>query len=208
MKNEKSEIKKTKLELPRPPISIVEVLIEGKTPLIVHAFGAKVVEGLEKAYAKGAKETDTRTPLEKCEDCLHKFPEPNQTVSGFPAIGFQKAMIRAGKLLDYKMTDLRQSICVNPDIRSFDLIEVQGTWEMRKDRVNVANGKPDIRYRPEFKKWSCILNISFNSSYLEISALLQLIMAAGTSVGIGDWRPEKNGTFGTWTVTNAFIKES
>jgi hypothetical protein len=33
--------------------------------------------------------------------------------------------------------------------------------------------------------------------------VLNLVQLAGFSIGIGDWRPEKGGTFGTFTLKGA-----
>ena len=204
-KTQDVNFKEVNLKIPERTISTIIVEIQGSSPLIVHQFGAKAVKAMEEYQAGTSKKDRTRYPEQESEDCFHKFPEPFSKLYGFPAMGFKLAMVRAGKMLKYKMTDLRQVLFVQPDPRSGELVEIKGEPTLRTDRVNVGNGQLDIRYRPEFKKWSTILNIEFNDNVLKADSVLQLLMAAGQNVGVGDWRPERNGTFGTWLISKARI---
>jgi len=194
--------KTTKLSIPQRTISTMLILLEGISPLIVHQFGEKAIKMMEEYQAGNAKKDRRRNPEQEYLDCLHFFPDGKTT--GFPATGFKAAIVRAGKMLDYRMTDLRQAIFVNPDIDSGELVKINGTYSMRIDMVRVGNGAADIRYRPEYKKWSAQLEIEYNNNFLQPDAVIQLVREAA-NVGIGDWRPEKNGTMGRWKVTNAVL---
>ena len=58
----------------------------------------------------------------------------------------------------------------------------------------------DLRYRPTWKEWSAEVEISYFTGMLDRTAILALLDAAGTGVGIGEWRPERNGDNGTFRV--------
>ena len=85
-----------------------------------------------------------------------------------------------------------------------DLLEIKGSKpKMREDIVRLNSGpKPvaDIRYRAEFEKWSVEIPVRFNQSAITPEIITNLFNIAGFSVGIGEWRPEKNGAFGMFEV--------
>jgi len=64
----------------------------------------------------------------------------------------------------------------------------------------LGNGAADIRYRPEFDPWSVDLEIKYNAAVLSAEQIVNLVNLAGFSVGVGDWRPEKSGTHGTFHI--------
>jgi hypothetical protein len=71
---------------------------------------------------------------------------------------------------------------------------------MREDTVRVGAGSTDLRYRPEFRNWSMILNFEFDAQSLTQPTILNLVQRAGFGVGLGEWRPEKGGEYGRFEV--------
>ena len=49
------------------------------------------------------------------------------------------------------------------------MVRIHGTPEIREDMVRVGMGAADLRYRGEFKEWSVILPIRFNTCLLYTS---------------------------------------
>ena len=70
---------------------------------------------------------------------------------------------------------------------------------MREDMVRVSMTS-DIRYRGEFRQWAVDLPLRFNAAALSLEQIVALFHVAGFSVGVGEWRPEKNGQYGTFEV--------
>lgn len=65
------------------------------------------------------------------------------------------------------------------------------------------NRTPDIRSRAIIPHWACKIEISFVSPILNAQGIINLLTAAGVTVGIGDWRPEKGkGNYGQFLVVN------
>ena len=81
-----------------------------------------------------------------------------------------------------------------------DLVHVEGEPQRREDMVRVGMGTADIRYRPEFPKWATELDVSYNSRALAAEQIVNLFEIAGFAVGVGEWRPEKDGQFGRFRV--------
>jgi hypothetical protein len=64
----------------------------------------------------------------------------------------------------------------------------------------VGEGTADIRYRPEFKQWKMPVTLKFNAAVISVEQIANLLNTAGFGVGIGEWRPEKNGSYGRFHV--------
>ncbi len=71
---------------------------------------------------------------------------------------------------------------------------------MREDVVTVGRGGTDLRYRPEFREWSAQLEVTYVTSALTRDSVLSLLDAGGMGVGVGEWRPERDGDFGTYRI--------
>jgi hypothetical protein len=71
---------------------------------------------------------------------------------------------------------------------------------MREDVVRLGISGTDLRYRPEFAEWSAELEVIYIKSSLTQDSVLSLIDAGGMGVGVGEWRPEKKGDFGTFMI--------
>jgi len=48
--------------------------------------------------------------------------------------------------------------------------------------------------------WAAALKVTYVTSALTRGSVLSLIDAGGMGVGVGEWRPERNGDFGTYRV--------
>jgi len=79
---------------------------------------------------------------------------------------------------------------------------INGEPGMREDMVRVGMGTADIRYRAEYRDWSALIRVEFVPSVIDLGSVVALIDAGGTN-GIGEWRPEKNGSYGTYEVVGA-----
>jgi hypothetical protein len=60
---------------------------------------------------------------------------------------------------------------------------------------------PDVRFRPMFEGWKARLVIQFSDA-IAMQSVVDLVQRAGR-VGLCEWRPEKDGTFGTFRVSRA-----
>lgn len=187
-----------------PKLRVAKFTVTGRSPLICHRWSEKAIQQiLDKQMKKASGPKEAKDPQEQYEDSLYRARDGY----GFPAIAFKAAAIRAAKMVDgLTMTDCRQMFNVIPD--EGDLLHIQGEPAMRQDMVRISGGTADIRFRGEFREWSSILPLEYNQSLISLEQLANLIELAGFSVGVGEWRPEKGGVFGRFTVLDdASIKE-
>ena len=73
---------------------------------------------------------------------------------------------------------------------------------MREDMVRVGMGAADLRYRGEFTEWQADVPVRYNANAWSIEQLINVFNVAGFASGVGEWRPQKNGNFGMFKVTN------
>jgi len=76
-------------------------------------------------------------------------------------------------------------------------------WGISKhvDSRSVVVGQSRLmRYRPKFHDWTLTVNVVFSPEMLEESDLIRAAENAGMFIGIGDYRPEKGGAFGRFSV--------
>lgn len=55
-------------------------------------------------------------------------------------------------------------------------------------------------YRAEYREWSAVLSIQYDAAFISLSEITNLIQFAGIAIGVGEWRPERNGPFGCFKV--------
>lgn len=181
------------IELPPLNIQTVTFNLIGDSPLIVHAWSEKAKrQMLDKQMKKATKAKDAKDPEADYQACFY-YTESG--AYGFPAIGVKAAMVSACRFVDAKMTVMRGAFHID-----CEMLEVIGDPRPREDMVRVGMGTADIRYRPEFVEWRIPVTIKFNASVIAVDQLANLLNAAGFGVGIGEWRPEKNGSYGRFHV--------
>lgn len=201
----------TAIELPPIDVQRIDIVIIGEEPLICHAWSKKAREEMLAKQMKKAtarKRTAKDPWLDFCEslywlDGMPTAPTEEQVVKGrfgFPAVAFKSAAITAVTTIG-SMTKVlaRQAFHV---IGAY--VQIVGPPpSMRQDMVRVGMGTADIRFRGEFSPWGAILPIHFNAGVLSAEQVVNLVHAGGFGVGVGDWRPEKDGVNGRFRVGSA-----
>jgi len=192
---------KTKIELKNLKIRVVKVPIIGTSPLLIHKFSAKAtleMEAKQQGKSKSSKH-NIRVPKDEYQAAKHISSEGWE---GFPSGGFKKCLIRGAKAVGLVMKDVQTSVFIEPDCIKTNLIRIYGESQLRTDMVRIGMGSADVRYRPEYLEWSAELTISFNEGVVSLDQIFQMIYAGGYGTGIGDWRPEKSGNFGRFTLAD------
>lgn len=185
-----------RIELPALKIETLTLFLVGDSPLIVHAWSEKAKrQMLDKQMKRASKAKEAKDPQADYEACFYRTPDGNY---GFPAIGVKAAMVSACRYVEMKMTEARGAFHIDAE-----MLPVIGEPRPREDMVRVGMGVADLRYRPEFVDWRIPVSIKFNSSVISAEQVANLLNTAGFAVGIGEWRPEKNGSYGRFHVAGA-----
>lgn len=181
----------------------IQVPIVGTMPLIVHNFSEKAKRQMLDAQQGRKTPKQTRDPQTDYEAAFYRTKDGY----GFPVTAFKAATVGAARFYgkDVRMTELRQFLFMHGEISDNDpqaLVPIYGEPRMREDVVRLGgpSRSADLRYRPEFPDWSSVLTITYVTSSLSRDSVLSLIDAGGLGIGVGEWRPEKRGEFGTYRI--------
>jgi len=74
------------------------------------------------------------------------------------------------------------------------------SYEEIDERRAVVQRQGIIRHRPKFINWGCVLSLNIDEDSVPIEHIEEHLNNAGTVIGVGDFRVEKKGTFGTFTA--------
>jgi hypothetical protein len=183
------------ITLPKLDIRTIKVKIVGDSPLICHRWSEKAKrQMLDKQMGIASAGREHKNPEEDYESSLYPHPDGGY---GFPSIAFKSAAVEACTSLGKQITKVaaRQSFHVVGE-----LVQIIGEPQMREDMVRVGQGVADIRFRGEFPKWSCTLTIRYNARVLTDEQIINMLNTSGFAVGIGEWRSERDGSFGLFHV--------
>lgn len=218
-KNEEVIVKIAKVEK-----KTLHVKLIGDTPLIMHAWSEKAKKMMLDAQQgkKSGKAKEFRNPVrefidsmywlsgkpelssdateEECEEAFNKAIE-NGARFGFPATAFKQAgnsaAYRAGMVKN--QAGLRAAWFIKANDGEF--IEIHSDPPvMREDMVKIGMGTADLRYRGEFRNWTAEFDIEYCPQFgFDLDSIISVLDIGGMA-GIGEWRPEKDGTFGMFHV--------
>lgn len=196
--------KESEMQVILRPVEIANTIIAivGQTPLICHRNTA-ILPG-DPGYDSRPKK-DVRPPSERMQDACYLAPgttwDDQQFV--FPGIGVKSALVTGGgRFTQYEMTKLRGLIVIGSE---WIPIISDGPPEKFSVPVRIGNGSGmERRHRPMWRKWSMQVPVRFLSSHITLEEVFNLFETAGSTIGIGDWRPEAKkgpgGIYGTFAV--------
>lgn len=192
-----------RVEIARIDSETLSIPIIGTMPLIVHNFSEKSKRQMLDAQQGRKSPKQAREPEKEYEAAFYRTKDGY----GFPVTAFKAATVGAARFYgkDVSMTSLRQYMFFRGELSDNDpqaLVPIYGEPRMREDIVRLGgpSRSADLRYRPEFPEWTTVLAVVYVKSSLSRESVLSLIDAGGMGIGVGEWRPEKRGEFGTYAI--------
>ncbi len=180
--------------------------IVGTAPLIVHNFGEKSKRQMLEAQQGRKRAKELRDPEADYRSSLYCMVDADGVETyGFPVTAFKAATVGAARFYgkQLKMTELRQFMFFKGILTPADpqqLVPLEGEPRMREDIVRLGGRSADLRYRAEFPEWGAVLEVTYVRTSLARESVLSLVNAGGLGIGVGEWRPEKKGEFGTFEI--------
>jgi hypothetical protein len=195
----------------------IKVPIIGTAPLIVNNWSEKARKQMLDNMQGKKSPKEVKDPQAEYLASLYRIykeaPARSRTTAkpklveayGFPVIAFKAATVSAARFFDksISMTALRQYLFFKGILTKADsqeLVEINGEPDLREDAVKVGVSGHDLRYRGQFWPWSAVLTVTYIKNSIDEDSVLSLIDAGGIGVGVGEWRPERKGAFGTYNI--------
>lgn len=205
------------------------IWIVGDTPLITHAWSQKAkLEMLSKQVKAVKAGKEARNPEQDFVDSLYDLgvdKNGKHRGYGFPTTGVKNCILSAahkdkgiarsaalGALwLDAQMVRVRpalsSAICDMPlsIIYGGDPDQPKHPPLCREDMVKIGAGLnkvANLAYRAQFTVWGLHVTGKYNSAILSDETLGFLIVESGMSSGLGEWRNERKGMFGSFHLAD------
>jgi hypothetical protein len=188
--------------------------IVGDSPLICHSWSEKAkLEMLRKQTGATRAAKEKRDPE---TDFVNSLYDMGNNTYGFPITGIKKAVWScAHKDRGIARTDVQAALWLDAEIIrvqtahpgarcDLPLVRIFGDKpEMREDMVRLGSGvtkKASLAYRAQFSTWAVRVTGTVNPQQVAPHQLAFLVRQAGLSIGLGDWRNERGGWFGSFHI--------
>lgn len=181
----------------------VEIWVQGGASLLQHRATEEDLSGKTRSNAVAEAED----PRAFCERHIYRLPSGQISV---PGSAFARMLREAGGA--HKAKGSRKSLKYLLPASVLVLDDLCGLWladrktqikdfEIDSRPVTIPSTKGRImRHRARFNEWSCRVNIRINEDLISEGLVRQIFTEGLQQIGIGDFRPEKGGPFGTSTV--------
>lgn len=201
----------------KPTFKTFSVWLVGDTPLITHAWSEKARREMLGKQVKATKAgKEARDPQ---QDFVNSLYQMGDDTYGFPVTGIKncilsaahkdkgiaRSSVMAALWLEAEMIRTRPALA--GAICDMPLVRIYGSApEMREDMVKIGSGLnkvASLAYRSQFTSWAIKIVGRFNSTTLSAEQLAFIIQEAGISYGLGEWRNERKGIFGSFHLAHA-----
>ncbi len=184
-----------KIELPRLDIQMFRLTLVGDSSYISHAWAQKSkIQMLDKQMKKAKQAKEARDPAADFEASIYRDAQKRPCI---PAAAIKLACVDACS----HVSGITKVLARGALFVVGDLLPIKGgPPRSREDMTRNATGVADLRYRAEFDPWSVDVVIRHNVNVISAEQVINLIDTAGFAIGIGDWRPQRDGNHGMFHV--------
>lgn len=180
-----------------------QLTIEGLSPLLIHAYNPDF--GVEQKVEIKKKEKDYGTPREQVEKCLYLDKDGQVWV---PTSWIKGALISCAS--DYKLPGSRKSLksviggvfIPVQEKMYFDPPLYKQNIEIDSRPVAIQSSSSKImRHRGRVENpWRLSCEVRIITKIVPAEQVLELLNDVGLRAGIGDFRPNRQGSFGQFQV--------
>ena len=178
------------ITIPQLETHTVHIPIVGLSPLIQHAWAPKSIAAILKGMGPKSDIKPKREPKNpQAEFEAAKYLLEDGT-PGHPCVAFKAATVNACSLYGKDVTKVSMKTALffhgeGPQM----LVPLEfDECVMREDTPRVGMGSIDLRYRPAYHGWKCVLKVDFMPHVINLNSVLAIVQAGGLG-GVGEWRP-------------------
>lgn len=186
-----------------PDIRLIQLQIEGTSPLVINKFSAKAKELMMATQMAGSTAKSRKSHKAKDFEDLYNGARHVSTEGwdGIHAASFRNAAISACRAAGFVMTKAKLAIFIEPD--GFDADDMTPLVRITKGKPKMvvspcrnASGVIDLRPRPTYFPWGADLRIKYDAGILTAEDVANLMARVGMQVGIGEGRPDSKQSAG------------
>jgi hypothetical protein len=175
----------------------IRVVIKGRTPILMNRL---TPERLKEQQEKGRKTTKKYDPEEEARQSAYIDVIDGKETLYIPNIWLYRSILNASKVYKsgkYRLTELLAgSIRIEPEKIPLGT----NKYEVDIQPVNIQGSKV-LRARARVDNWKAEFYIIYDKTLLSNTDLIKSALEeAGLRVGIGDYRPQRGGWYGTFDV--------
>jgi hypothetical protein len=185
---------------------LIEVVIEGITPLLMNRFHEEAQQKTEGGTSM-AVNGDRGTPREQAAPKVYADAKGRPMI---PGPNIFSCIVETGKYhkVGKKQVTTGRSSLIPAGISVMEieapLSHPKGetpAWEVdSRPIVNPATKGRRLSHRPRFDEWRVGFTLDVDAGMFDPKFVRQLVDDAGTRVGLGDFRPDRKGPFGKFKV--------
>ena len=198
-----SEGKKSVVISP-PNFRTAEFKLIGTAPLVIHRMSEKYRNEQRQKIMTGKpsgskKQREAQDPKEICN--LSRYIAKDGW-DGIHAGAFRNALISACRLVGFKMTLAKLSIFIVQDgwdakEPQIPLVRIHGAkYVLQEDVVRMADGTPNLSFRPAYHDWSVKLQIRWDADQFTLKDIANLLSRVGLQVGLCEGRADSKNSAG------------
>ena len=173
---------------------ILDITIEGLTPLVVNAWSKKAIQMMiAKQTGKHRQKKEAKDPE---KDYLESLYMSKDGWTGIPAGGMKGCLVNACRVVEgLPMTLAKRIIFVESQGISVahgkQLVRVNGTHHIHEEMVRIDGGKTaDIHFRAMYElPWEIRFDVTFLENIVSAEQMCNLIELAGYVEGLCEHRP-------------------
>ena len=182
----------------------IAISIEGRTPLLMHAFTDEAAQ----AATAGTRTTskDNGTPQEQADRVIYRSEQDGKII--IPQPNLFRCILDAGKFHKVgrsKVTTQKSSLI--PAALMLNEVEYplkhQQPWRVDTRAVRIpATGGRILRHRACFDDWQVDFEAELDTDVIPEKLFRLIVNDAGSKIGLGDFRPDTKGPYGKFDVVH------
>jgi hypothetical protein len=192
----------TQIEVQEIKMGEVRANLLGTSPLIMHRFPFKAWQELilpsPQQNRASLEQRLKHDPLKEYRSSFYLCRKPEKTLFHVPNGALHGSLAQAAiDIPGAKRAQIeRLTKIVDVTIELYGVPQIFSAMVRNSD----MNRTPDVRTRPIFPQWACRISIQYMKNVLSERTISNLLGAAGVIVGIGDWRGERGGPYGSFKI--------
>lgn len=188
-----------KINLKKIEIKAMKLKIVGTSPYLPEPMDMAVLERYNSIKSKKSYTKDKIPEEEKVKAKVYLTEEGEE---GIPARAIFNSMIRGSSYLfekkDGGMRNIKEGIILEGDI--LPITYKKKTILTHWGRTSGRKGSPRKIMRNAYHDWETEVTIIYNSNILSPEQIVNVLNWAGFHIGVGGFRKEKTGNFGSYRV--------